>query len=75
VHWINFSIPRSGLIFYGKEGVVPIFMFRTPELFSEVPSASCPIFMLRALILIFDVTEGIGSSYQLTWSRTSFRQY
>jgi hypothetical protein len=44
-------------------------------MFSTVSRASVPVFMLCALGLIFDGSEGVGSRFHALRSQTHFRRY
>jgi hypothetical protein len=54
---------------------VPFSCFMRPDAFSAVPSASGPVFMFCAPILVFDGTEGIGSRLHVLRSGTRFGRY
>jgi hypothetical protein len=54
---------------------VPFSCFALPDSFSAVTRASGPIFMFCAPGLIFGGTKGVGSSFHVSRSRTSFRLY
>jgi hypothetical protein len=53
----------------------PFLCFVLQDSFSVVPSASGPVFMFCAHILLFDDTEGVGSSFHVLRSWTNFRRY
>jgi hypothetical protein len=64
------------LIFGGTEVIVSRFhVLRSPDSFSVVPRASCPVFMFCAPELIFGGTEVVGSRFHVLCSRTRFRRY
>jgi hypothetical protein len=44
-------------------------------MFSAVPSALCPVFILCAPGLIFGRTEGVGSRFHVLRAQTNFRRY
>jgi hypothetical protein len=44
---------------------VPYSRYASPEFFSVVPRASCPVFMFSAPRLIFDGTEGAGYRFHV----------
>jgi hypothetical protein len=54
---------------------VPFLCFARPDSFSAVPRVSGAVFMFCAPGLIFDATEGVGSSFHVLPSRTRFRRY
>jgi hypothetical protein len=54
---------------------VPFSSFALPYSFSVVPSASGPVFMLCAPVLIFNGTEGVRSRFHILCARTHFRRY
>jgi hypothetical protein len=54
---------------------VHFLCFPLPESFLAVPRASGPVFMFCAPGLIFDGTEGVGSSFHVLHSRSHFGQY
>jgi hypothetical protein len=54
---------------------VPFSCFALPKSFSEVPSASGPVFMFCAPELVFGETEGAGSNFHVLRSRTRFQRY
>jgi hypothetical protein len=72
----RFHVLRSRAHFrpYGGRRV-SILCFAHPDLFSTVPSALVPVFMIYASGLIFDGTEGIESCFHILRSRTLFRRY
>jgi hypothetical protein len=53
---------------------IPFSCFARPDLFSVVPSASGPIFMICAPGLIFGGTEGVRSHFHVLRSRTLSRR-
>jgi hypothetical protein len=54
---------------------VPFSSFAHPDSFSAVPRASGPDFMFCAPELVFDVTEGVGSHFQVLRAPIRFRRY
>jgi hypothetical protein len=71
-----------GLIFGGTEGVRSHFhvlcsrlVFDGTDLFSAVPRASGPVFMICSPGLIFGGTEGIRSHFHVLCSQAHFRRY
>jgi hypothetical protein len=49
--------------------------FARPNSFSAVPTASGPVFMFCAPVLVFVGTEGVGSRFHVLRSWTHFRRY
>jgi hypothetical protein len=54
---------------------VPFSCFALSDSFSAVPSASGPVFMLYAPVLIFDGTEGVENRFHVLRARAHFRRY
>jgi hypothetical protein len=54
---------------------VPFSCFALPDSFSAVPRVSGPVFMFCAPGLDFGGTEGVGSRFHVSQSRTRFRRY
>jgi hypothetical protein len=54
---------------------VPFSYFALPDSFSAVPSASGHVFMFCAPGLVCYVTEGVGSHFDVLYSRTHFQRY
>jgi hypothetical protein len=70
----RFHVLRARTLFRRYlERRVPFSCFACPDSFSAVSSASGPVFMFYAPILIFDGTEGVGSHFHVLCSRTLFR--
>jgi hypothetical protein len=55
----------------GRQVLFAYFALR--DSFSAIPRASGPVFMFCALGLVFEDTEGVGSSFHVLRSRTRFR--
>jgi hypothetical protein len=53
----------------------PFSCFALPESFSAVPRASDPVFMFCATEIVFGGTEGVGSGFHVSRSRTYFQRY
>jgi hypothetical protein len=69
----SFHVLRSLTHFRWYRGFqVQFSCFVLSNLFSTVPLASCPILMFCAPGLIFDGTDGVGSSFNVLRSRTCF---
>jgi hypothetical protein len=58
-----------------RERRVPFSCFVLPDSFSAMSRASGPVFMFCAPDLIFDGTEGVGSSFHVLRFRTHFRRH
>jgi hypothetical protein len=54
---------------------VPFSCFALPDLFSAVPRASGPVFMIYTPGLVFGGTEGVRSCIHDSRTRTRFRRY
>jgi hypothetical protein len=54
---------------------VPFSCFALPDSFSAVLRALGPVFLFCALRLVFGVSEGVGSRFQVLRSWTHFRRY
>jgi hypothetical protein len=71
----RFQVLRARTHFRRYQGCpVPFSCFALPDSFSEVPRASCPVFMFCAPGLIFRGTEGVGYRFHVLCSRTHFRR-
>jgi hypothetical protein len=55
--------------------LVPFSCFSLSDMFSSVPWASSPVFMLCAPGLIFGCIEGVGSRFHVLHFRIFFRRY
>jgi hypothetical protein len=67
---------RSRTCFWGYRGrQVHFSCFALPDSFSAVPSASGPVNMFCAPVLIFVGSEGVGSRFLVLHSRTRFRRF
>jgi hypothetical protein len=72
----RFHVLRARTCFRRYRGRrVPFLCFARPDSFSAVPRVSGAVFMFCAPGLIFDGTEGFGSSFHVLPSRTRFRRY
>jgi hypothetical protein len=70
----RFHVLLSGTRFRRYRGRrVPFSCFSLPDSFSAVPSASGPVFMFCAPVLIFFGTEGVASRFHVLRARTCFR--
>jgi hypothetical protein len=72
----SFHVLRTRTHFRQYRGRRVTFSYFTlPNLFSAVPRASSPIFMFCVPGLIFGVTEGVGSLFNVLRARNYFRWY
>jgi hypothetical protein len=54
---------------------LPFSCFARPDSFSEVPRASCPVFMFCVPRVVFGCTEGVVSRFLVLRAQTRFRWY
>jgi hypothetical protein len=71
------AVPRAtGPVFIFHAGRRILFScFALPDMFSAVPRAFSSVFMFCAPGLVFVVSEGVGSRFQVLRSRAPFRRY
>jgi hypothetical protein len=67
-----FLFCAPGPVFDGVGGVVPFLYFALPDSFSAVPRASGLVFMFCVPILVFGLTEDVGSRFHVVRSLTRF---
>jgi hypothetical protein len=71
----RFHVLRSCIRFRRCGGRrVPFSCSARQNSFSAVPTASCPVFMLGAPVLIFGGSVGVGSNFHVLRSWTHFRR-
>jgi hypothetical protein len=58
-----------------RERQILFLCFVILDSYSEVPRASCPVFMICAPELVLGGTEGVGSRFHALHARTHFRRY
>jgi hypothetical protein len=67
---------RSRALFRRYRGRrVPFSCFARSDLFSAVSSASGPVLMICAHVLVFSSIEGVWSHFHILCTRTNFRRY